>query len=689
MVARAAGISALVVSLVALFFTTTGIVRPMQAPVVYLMLPSTAFCVAALSGAVLATLSKKHTLSRSWSTAAAVVAVIALVRVVLRWSQLESDSEALPRLFLDVRTALPNALAFLIGGIAIRAVAADRPSSHRTVFSAIAGALTATLGVCGLLNGLAGFLPANRAFEGELAVDATFSIAVLGIAIFCLAYSRGREADEPVNFSVPLVVAVIGTFGSFLMWRFLLDERSEAIAFQTSSAASTANQAIDTELRRLVLQLRYTADEPDSTIFQETAMQPGVPIRWADSRSLSAENEFLKAALPADRSRPSYGIVLNDSGPPELVFAAPKRTGGMRLAAMRVSDFVDPILGSVLGANFNLALYSDGRVLYRYPSGGGDIELPGYVLTSVRDLGEFRLEPRSEFVRRGGTASLHLALVMGLTATFLLAFSMYLLQGSRSQLTEVLEVRAGLELEVEQRRATEAELDRKAQLLQESNTELQEFAHVVSHDLQEPLRSISGFAQILKRRYEAKLDSEAVEFLEFITASSVRMNEMIQGLLAYSRLVHHDTVEELVPLSEAVYWAKSNLAMAVAEGGATIEYGELPTIKGNRLQLCQLMQNLIGNALKYRSAAPPIISITANTGTQDCVVTVADNGLGIGPEFQDRVFGLFKRAHGPDYAGTGVGLALCKKIVETHGGHIWVESVVGKGSKFHIRLPLN
>jgi light-regulated signal transduction histidine kinase (bacteriophytochrome) len=276
---------------------------------------------------------------------------------------------------------------------------------------------------------------------------------------------------------------------------------------------------------------------------------------------------------------------------------------------------------------------------------------------------------------------------MGLIASFLLAFSVYLLHSSQVTLAEVQEARAGLELEVEQRRHAEEELDRKAKQLQASNTELQEFAHVVSHDLQEPLRSIRGFAQLIGRRYHDRLDDDGHEFLRFIIDSSGRMNSMIQGLLAYSRLGHADQHAEVFPLQEAVEWAQSNLTLAIEESGATIEVGELPRIKGNRLQFCQLMQNLIGNALKYKGQEKPVIRVTARKQGSDNIVSITDNGVGIGPEFQNRIFGLFKRAHGNDYPGAGVGLALCKKIIERHGGQIWVESTLGKGSQFHIRIP--
>jgi signal transduction histidine kinase len=652
---------------------------------VYPMRQMTAICVSVLAGALLATCAGRHTLSQAWSVTTGVVASISLIGLVLHWSSLEADSSALFRLFSHISTALPIGVSFLIGGAAVWAVAADQPSPHRLVFAAIAGVIASTLGFAGLLNGLFGIIPANEAFEGELAVDATFSVALIGIAILSVSFMRARQLPDRIYFVAPLVVAIIGTIGSFLMWRFLLEERTKATAFQTSNAATMVQGALTSEFRHLVRQLRYSANDRSPAMFQQTEVPPESHVIWADSRTLAPEERYLEEALHGGQ----YGLALAPGGTPELVITAPKRDGSLRIAAFPAHGFLDPILSGVLGSNFNMSLLRGGKSIYSYPPSPGSTGHPAAgILTRLPEMNiTLHMEPRSDFVRRGGTTSLHLALIMGLVASFLLAFSVYLLHASRTTLAEVQEARAGLELEVEQRRHAEEELDQKARQLQASNTELQEFAHVVSHDLQEPLRSIRGFAQLIARRYNGQLDEDGHEFLQYITDSSTRMNSMIQGLLAYSRLGHADQHAEVFSLSEAVEWAQSNLTMAIEECEATIEVGELPKVKGNRLQFCQLMQNLLGNALKYKGQEKPIIRITSRKQGSEHIITVADNGVGIGPEFQHRIFGLFKRAHGNDYPGAGVGLALCKKIVERHGGQIWVESSLGKGSQFHIRIP--
>jgi len=152
-------------------------------------------------------------------------------------------------------------------------------------------------------------------------------------------------------------------------------------------------------------------------------------------------------------------------------------------------------------------------------------------------------------------------------------------------------------------------------------------------------------------------------------------------------VMHAAELDEPVPLTDAVEWAKSNLLLAIEEAKAEIHVGELPVLQGNRVQFCQLMQNLIGNAIKYRGPEPPVVEVRCETHDSEHVITVSDNGVGIAAQFQERIFGLFKRAHGKSYPGAGVGLALSKKIVERHGGRIWVESKVGQGSDFRFTVP--
>ncbi len=235
---------------------------------------------------------------------------------------------------------------------------------------------------------------------------------------------------------------------------------------------------------------------------------------------------------------------------------------------------------------------------------------------------------------------------------------------------------------------TRAQLDRIVIELQRSNKELEQFAYVASHDLQEPLRSIASFTQLLDRRYGDRLDQDGREFVHFAVDGATRMQRMINDLLAFSRVGTRGNPFEPVETSHILDEAMQNLYAAIDEGGAHITRGELPGIVADGRQMVELFQNLIGNAIKFRSERPLQIEVAATRGDQAWEFTVGDNGIGIEPQFFDRIFVVFQKLHGlQDYSGSGIGLAICKKIVERHGGKIWVDSELGKGSTFHFTIP--
>ena len=232
------------------------------------------------------------------------------------------------------------------------------------------------------------------------------------------------------------------------------------------------------------------------------------------------------------------------------------------------------------------------------------------------------------------------------------------------------------------------ELARSNAALEQRNHELQQFAFVASHDLQEPLRAISGFCQLLRRRYEGKLDVEADEFITHIVDGTTRMQNLIRGLLEYSRVGTHDRPLELTDCESVVDEAINNLKTPIEESGATVHCSGLQSVMADRAQMVQLFQNLISNAVKYRSKKPPKIDIKAEAKNGEWVFSVSDNGIGIEAEQAHRVFTIFQRLHTTDeYPGTGMGLAICKKIIARHQGRIWMESKPGKGSTFFFTMP--
>jgi len=234
------------------------------------------------------------------------------------------------------------------------------------------------------------------------------------------------------------------------------------------------------------------------------------------------------------------------------------------------------------------------------------------------------------------------------------------------------------------------DMEKTAAELKRSNEELEQFAYIASHDLQEPLRMVASYTQLLERRYADKMDATAREFIGYAVDGARRMQQFITGLLRYSRVGTETRESEGVALDEVFENAKANLRIAIEESGAAVEARDLPVVLGDPRQLTQLFQNLIGNALKFRKpGVAPRIEVWAERDGESWKVSVRDNGIGLDPKFAERVFVIFQRLHTrEEYEGTGLGLAICKKIVERHGGRIWVESKEGEGATFTFTLPM-
>ncbi len=242
--------------------------------------------------------------------------------------------------------------------------------------------------------------------------------------------------------------------------------------------------------------------------------------------------------------------------------------------------------------------------------------------------------------------------------------------------------------DITERKRAEEVLKRTAAELARSNTELEQFAYVASHDLQEPLRMVASFTTLLERRYKGKLDADADEFIAHAVNGAKRMQVLINDLLRYSRVTTQERPIQPADSAAALNRALANLKIAMEETGTQVTRDSLPGINADPTQLTRLFQNLISNAIKFRRSEPPRIHVSAWQEQQKWIFSVRDNGIGIAPEHADRIFLIFQRLHTrSEYAGTGIGLAICKKIVERHGGEIWVESQPGKGSVFSFTIP--
>ena len=246
----------------------------------------------------------------------------------------------------------------------------------------------------------------------------------------------------------------------------------------------------------------------------------------------------------------------------------------------------------------------------------------------------------------------------------------------------------GYNIDITEQKEAEAKLAQTVADLLRSNEELEQFAYVASHDLQEPLRMVTSYMQLLKRRYEDKLDSDANDFIGFAVDGASRMQTLIQDLLIYSRVGTRGKPFETTNCEDVLGQVLMNLEVAIKESDAMVAHDPLPTVAADASQLAQLFQNLIGNAIKFKGEDAPRVYIAAEQKDDEWEFSVADNGIGIDPEFFGRIFVIFQRLHGRDeYSGTGIGLAVCRKIVERHGGRMRVESKPGQGTTFYFTLP--
>ena len=244
-----------------------------------------------------------------------------------------------------------------------------------------------------------------------------------------------------------------------------------------------------------------------------------------------------------------------------------------------------------------------------------------------------------------------------------------------------------LKIEIEDHKKTEVTLEKYLTELKRSNKELQQFAYVASHDLQEPLRMVSSFTQLLAKKYKGQLDSDADEFIKYAVDGAQRMQMLINDLLAYSRVSSRVEEFQLVDLEKAFNESLQNLKVSIDDNDARITCDSLPTIVADQSQIIQLFQNLIGNAIKFRSNETPEIHIAVEEGEDEWIFRVIDNGIGIDSQHNERIFRVFQRLHERDsYPGTGIGLSICEKIVERHGGDIWVDSKLGNGSTFSFTI---
>lgn len=294
------------------------------------------------------------------------------------------------------------------------------------------------------------------------------------------------------------------------------------------------------------------------------------------------------------------------------------------------------------------------------------------------------------------------SLFLSFVVMFVVATAISHLTGQVKGLADSLELRVkgrtmelqkandNLRREVQQRIRAEGSLEAAVRELQASNAVLMSMVRVASHDLQEPLRVIQGYCDLLKRRYSNSLDEDGAEFLDFVVDGTRRMESLIQGVLNHARVKQGIERFQSTELESVVTEALSNIAVSIEQSGATVIQDELPIVVGDRTQLVQLFQNLVLNAIRFRSQEPLVVRISSERTGSNVLLYVSDNGIGIAPAYHEEIFGMFRRLSSHMVpSGSGIGLAICKSVVENHGGRIWVESETGKGSTFVIALPMS
>jgi hypothetical protein len=250
---------------------------------------------------------------------------------------------------------------------------------------------------------------------------------------------------------------------------------------------------------------------------------------------------------------------------------------------------------------------------------------------------------------------------------------------------EIRELNAKLEQRVAERTAKLVESN---EALRQSNDDLNQFAYAASHDLQEPLRMVALYTQMLQAKYADRFDAQAERYMSFVVEGATRMEMLLKDLLAYSQVASpHEEPSGAVACSGVLDKVLLNLHASVAQSGAVITWNGLPTVQAHEIRLVQLFQNLVSNAIKYRGPEPPQIHVDAESRAEDWLFSIRDNGIGFKPEYAQQVFGIFKRLHGSKYPGSGIGLAICQRIVESYGGRIWTESKLEEGSTFFFTLP--
>jgi len=630
------------------------------------------------------------------------------------------------------RMAPNTATALVLAGGAVLALSRRGASPFRDRAAAALGTLCGGIALIALL-GYAGGSTSAYAWGrlAQMAVHTALGLVLLGGGALALALARHGERGRPITAELPWLAVLAGAVVTLGLWNALADQEHRYIRASVRQSTETMASEVATQVNARVLALvrlsgQWAVDgRPSRAAWEHQAEMnlahfPGYRgILWADGaararwlRPLRGNESAMGMNFRAEANRRAAFDAAMAAGVPRMTRVVPLVTGGTGflvavpartpagsdgwvVGAFNAPVLMDTVLASSPVAGYRVAVREGDRPLYGPEDAAPRSRWAHEVAVPLYGrVWQVRAWPEPATLRAMRSRSPLLAVVLGGIMTALLAWALAQFHAARMRERETAATSVRLSEEAEIRIRAERELAAKAAELERSNLELEQFAYVASHDLQEPLRKIQAFGDLLVAEAGEALGGDARDYLARMRAAAVRMQSLIQDLLAYSRVSRGDP-PAVVDLARVAREVVSDLDGRVRGTGGTVEVGVLPTVRADPTQMRQLLQNLIANALKFhRPGVPPRVAVEGGCDAPGregaaCRITVRDNGIGFDEKYLDRIFTPFQRLHGRgEFEGTGMGLAICRKIAERHGGTITARSTPGEGSTFLVTLPV-
>ncbi len=680
----------------------------------------------------------RHRLAMALGGLAASVGILTLMQYVFG-VDLGID-QLLMKHYIMVKTSHPGrmapntALSFVLAGAALLVMSWRVRFRQRSLVLGLLGSIVIALSTVALFGYLSGVESAyGWGRLTRMAVHTAAGFAILGVGITAFAWCDSQALEKYIPRWLPIPVAVSVVTATLILWQALIAHEHaqtkhtiESVAFNVKSEISTRMESRILALVRMANRWEVQGEIPgeqweyNARLYAEHYVgcqrigwvDPSFHVRWivplkGSEAALNLDpslEEWQQIALEAARDQQvtvTRVIDLVQGGEGFLVYVPILRDDsfdGFLFSVFRVQELLDTILGGITSSEYAISVFDGGEEIYCSTKANWRKDTKWAAKTYIELYGttwHAQIWPSPKLLGELLSPLPKVTLIAGLLTALLLTAIVRFAQSARNRAKASDLANRMLEIEiVERKRAEErskqlfVSLEQRARELERSNRELEQFAYVASHDLQEPLRMVTSYTQLLAKRYKGKLDGDADEFIAYAVDGAIRMKGLINDLLAYSRVGTRGNPFKLTDIVLALDNASANLQSIIEESAAVVTHDSLPAVMADETQLTQLFQNLIGNAVKFSGNRPPKIHIGARREDNSWLFSVHDNGIGIDPEYIDRIFVIFQRLHSKtEYPGSGIGLAICKKIVERHGGRIWVESEPDKGSTFYFTIP--